>query len=127
MKPRENLVHLKQFQVNEKKRQVSQLESMIVEFDRMSHDLDAQIAAEEKRTGITDTEHFAYSTFAKAARTRRDNLAVSTRDLRMQLDSAKALLAEAEAELSKAERLEERDGRHREPVRETPRRQAMIG
>ena len=74
MKSRENLVRLKQFQVNEKRRQLLQLDMMIAEFERMADELELQIAAEEKKAGITDVNHFAYPTFAKAARLRRDNL-----------------------------------------------------
>ena len=74
MKSRENLVRLKQFQVNEKRRQLLQLDMMIAEFERMAGELEVQIAAEEKKAGITDINHFAYPTFAKAARLRRDNL-----------------------------------------------------
>ena len=47
MKSRENLVRLKQFQVNEKRRQLMQLDMMIAEFDRMANELDIQIASEE--------------------------------------------------------------------------------
>ena len=81
MKSRENLVRLKQFQVNEKRRQLLQLDMMIAEFERMAGDLEYQIAAEEKKSGITDVNHFAYPTFAKAARSRRDNLKNSQSDL----------------------------------------------
>ena len=84
MKSRENLVRLKQFQVNEKRRQMLQLDMMIAEFDRMANELDIQIAAEEKKAGITDINHFAYPTFAKAARLRRDNLKNSQSDLAQQ-------------------------------------------
>ena len=84
MKSRENLVKLKQFQVNEKRRQVAQLDLMIAEFERMAGDLEIQIAAEERRAGITDVNHFAYPTFAKAARQRRDNLKTSQADLAAQ-------------------------------------------
>ncbi len=125
MKSRENLVRLKQFQVNEKRRQVMQLDMMIAEFDRMANELELQIAAEERKAGITDTNHFAYPTFAKAARLRRDNLKNSQFDLAQQKSSAEAILAEAEAELSKAEMLESRDGKAREPG--TDARNAMIG
>ena len=86
MKSRENLVRLKQFQVNEKRRQLLQLDMMIAEFDRMANDLEIQIAAEEKKSGITDVNHFAYPTFAKAARSRRDNLKNSQSDLATQQD-----------------------------------------
>jgi hypothetical protein len=125
MKTRENLVRLKQFQVNDKRRQMLQLDMMIAEFDRMAGELDFQIAAEEKKAGITDINHFAYPTFAKAARLRRDNLKDSQQDLLQQRAMAESILAEAEAELSKAEALESRDAKNRE--NESGLRSAMIG
>ncbi|MFC5585377.1 flagellar export protein FliJ [Nitratireductor kimnyeongensis] len=124
MKPRENLVRLKQFQVNEKRRRMAQLDSMIAEFDRMAAELDAQIISEETKAGITDLNHFAYPTFAKAARLRRDNLRTSQAELVEQRKSAEAELSEAEAELAKAEALENRDGRGRQ---ETAASRAMTG
>jgi hypothetical protein len=125
MKSRENLVRLKQFQVNEKRRQLLQLDMMIAEFDRMAAELDLQIVAEEKKAGITDINHFAYPTFAKAARLRRDNLRNSQSDLAQQRSAAESLLSEAEAELSKAEMLESRDVKVRDT--EVAGRSAMIG
>lgn len=125
MKSRESLVRLKQFQVNEKRRQLAQLDAMIAEFDRMAGELELQITAEEKKAGITDISHFAYPTFAKAARQRRDNLRDSQADLAKQRSTAENLLAEAEAELAKAELLEMRDGKTREA--EVAPRSAMIG
>lgn len=125
MKSRENLVRLKQFQVNEKRRQLMQLDMMIAEFDRMATELEVQIVAEEKKAGITDINHFAYPTFAKAARLRRDNLKNSQFDLAQQKSAAESILAEAEAELSKAEMLESRDSKMRETGAEG--RNAMIG
>jgi flagellar export protein FliJ len=125
MKSRENLVRLKQFQVNEKRRQLSQLDMMISEFDRMAGELEFQINAEEKKAGITDINHFAYPTFAKAARLRRDNLKNSQNDLLHQRESAQATLTEAEAELAKAEMLESRDLKSRDG--DPNMRSAMIG
>ncbi|MBB2971293.1 flagellar export protein FliJ [Mesorhizobium sp. RMAD-H1] len=128
MKPRESLVRLKQFQVKEKRRQLGQIDLMMGEFERMAAELDAQIQSEEKKAGITDMSHFAYPTFAKAARQRRDNLFVSIRDLMAQKEAAEAALAEAEAELAKAEALEERDGKVRDAdERPVTDRRAMIG
>ncbi len=114
MKSRDSLVRLKLFQVNEKRRQLLQLDMMIAEFDRMAGDLDGQVAFEEKKSGISDQSHFAYPTFAKAARQRRENLLVSQRDLKGQREGAAATLEEAEEELKKAEMLENRDGRGKE-------------
>lgn len=125
MKSRENLVRLKQFQVNEKRRQLAQLDMMISEFDRMAGELEIQINAEEKKAGITDINHFAYPTFAKAARLRRDNLKNSQHDLLQQRNAAEAVMTEAEAELAKAEMLESRDSKNRDS--ESDMRSAMIG
>ena len=111
MKSRQNLVRLKLFQVNEKRRQLAQLDLMVGEFERMAAELELQIAAEEKKAGITDINHFAYPTFARAARQRRDNLRNSQMDLQEQKKAAEAALVEAEEELTKAEMLESRDAR----------------
>lgn len=109
MKSRETLIRLKRFQVDEKRRQVTQLESMILEFERMAGELDNQIQAEQNRAGIHDVTHFAYPTFAKAAIARRDNLRASANDLKAQLTDARAALAEAFDDMKKVELLDERD------------------
>ncbi|MBL8588229.1 MAG: flagellar export protein FliJ [Methylobacteriaceae bacterium] len=110
MKSRDTLIRLKRFQVEDRRRRVAQIELMIAEFTRMSADLDREIAAEEKRAGISDPTHFAYPTYARAAMTRRDNVMRSRRELEGQLDEARAAMEDARAELAKAESL---DGRER--------------
>ena len=88
MKPRESALRLKRFDAEEKARKVANLEAMIREFEQMVVDLERQIASEEDRTGVKDPKHFAYSTFAKAAAQRRDNLKTSVDDLRVKLQAA---------------------------------------
>ena len=109
MKSRETLIRLKRFQVDEKRRRVVQIETMIADFERMASDLDREIAAEEQKAGNSDPAHFAYPTYAKAARQRRDNLRRSADDLKAQLEEAKAELGEALEELKKAESLGDRE------------------
>jgi flagellar export protein FliJ len=109
MKSREGLIRLKRFQVDERRRQVAQIETMIAEFERMAKDLDDQINAEQERSGIRDVSHFAYPTFAKAAMQRRDNLLASAKELRDQLASAQAECAEAVEELEKIQAIADRD------------------
>jgi flagellar export protein FliJ len=109
MKSRDTLIRLKRFQVDEKRRRVAQIEMMIADFDRMAVDLEREIASEEHKAGITDTAHFAYPTYAKAAAQRRDNLRRSADDLKVQLDEAKAELGVAFEELKKVEILEDRE------------------
>jgi flagellar export protein FliJ len=109
MKSRDTLIRLKRFHVDEKRRQVAQIEAMIADFQRMASDLDREIAAEQSRAGIDDPGHFAYPTYAKAAMARRDNLIQSADNLKGQLEDARGQLAEAFEELKKVEILEERD------------------
>jgi flagellar FliJ protein len=119
MKSRETLIRLKRFQVDEKRRRVSQIEVMISEFERIAGDLDREIKSEQDRAGIHDPAHFAYPTYAKAAMQRRENLKRSATELKLQLEDAKGALLEALDEMKKLELLDERDQmreRHEEDV-----------
>ena len=97
----ESLIRLKKFQVDEKRRQVTQIEMMIADFERMAAELDQQIEIEQQKTGISDIAHFAYSTFAKAAIARRDNLLASANDMKGNLEAAQ--------DLKKVELLDQRE------------------
>lgn len=109
MKSRDTLVRLKRFQVDEKRRRIVQLNAMLAEFTRMSAELDREIANEEQRANIDDPNHFAYPTYARAARVRRDNMIASIQELRGQLEEVEAMYEEAKAELAKAQGQEMRD------------------
>jgi flagellar export protein FliJ len=109
MKSRDTVIRLKKFQVDEKRRKVAQIESMIADFDRMAGDLEREIKTEQERAGIHDPAHFAYPTYAKAAIQRRENIKRSGDELKAQLDAAKDALADAFEELKKVELLDERD------------------
>lgn len=104
-----SLIRLKKFQVDEKRRQVQQIDMMIADFERMATELDQQIQLEQQKTGIADVSHFAYSTFAKAAMVRRDNLRNSSNDMRTKLETAQDELAEAVEELKRFELLDARE------------------
>ena len=109
MKSRDTLIRLKRFQVEDRRRRLSQIERMIGEFSRMAGDLDREIASEERRAGIAAPTHFAYPTYARAAIVRRDNLKHSADELNGQLEEAKARLEEALEELRKVESLDGRE------------------
>jgi flagellar protein FliJ len=109
MKSRETLIRLKKFQVDEKRRRVVQMEAMIADFDRMASDLDREVANEERRAGIADPAHFAYPTYARAARTRREKVVNSANELRQQLDVAKGEMELAVEDLKKVEILNDRE------------------
>lgn len=101
MKSRDTHVRVKRFELEEKARRVAELQYMIRDFEQLAGDLERQIAAEEDRTGIRDIAHFAYSTFAKAALQRRDNLISSAAELRTKLESAEKDHDEARAQLAR--------------------------
>src|ERR1035441_1402831 len=86
----EHLRRSKEFEGDQNRRRANQIETMIAAFDRMCIDLGHQIEAEEKRARIrariSDPTHFAYPTYAKAARERRAKLQRSTDALKIELD-----------------------------------------
>jgi flagellar protein FliJ len=127
MKSRESAVRVKEFAVREKRRRLAQLDLMIAEFNRMADDLTVQIELEERKAGITDEKHFAYPTFAKAARLRRENVLNSRLDLAEKRAAAVEEVAAAEGELARAEALDQREGRTPSAVPERPSNSGLIG
>ena len=109
MRVREAALRLKRFEAEEKSQRVRDLEQMIGEFEQMAHDLARQIDAEEERTGVRDKGHFAYSTFARSASQRRDNLLASVEDLRERLENAVVERDEAVAELDQVDTIAQRE------------------
>jgi flagellar export protein FliJ len=109
MKARESLIRLKRFQVEERNRRVKQIEAMIADFERMAADLEREITTEEEKSGISDKSHFAYSTYARAAATRRENLLCSAEELRGQLDDARLLHQDAVEDLRALELRDDRE------------------
>jgi flagellar export protein FliJ len=70
----------------------------------MVGDLDQQITVEQERSGVSDVNHYAYPTFAKAAIQRRDNLRTSIAELEAKLAATQEQLSDALEELKKFER-----------------------
>ncbi|MGE3067049.1 MAG: flagellar export protein FliJ [Hyphomicrobiaceae bacterium] len=120
MKARDTMLRTKRFDVDERARKVADIESMIRDLETMASDLTRQIAAEEERSGVKDPSHFAYSTFAKAASQRRENLTNTTDKLRLQLDDARRAHEDALSELQKLEASDGMDGTRRGPGPDRP-------
>src|ERR1039458_1532356 len=91
----ERLRRSEEFEVAQNRLRASQIETMIAEFDRICIDLGQQIEAEEKRARISDPTHFAYPTYAKAARERRAKVQRSADALRNELDRLRVEASEA--------------------------------
>ncbi|MDZ4840555.1 MAG: flagellar export protein FliJ [Hyphomicrobium aestuarii] len=115
MNVRDAAIRSKRFEADEGAKKIDHLEMMIRDFEALAADLDRQVQAEEDRTGVRDTAHFGYSTFAKSAAQRRDNLRASANDLRVKLDVLVKDRGAVEFELAQA-------SVPREPVRGSRRR-----
>jgi flagellar FliJ protein len=89
MRIRVSALELRRFKAEERARKIVDLGHMIREFEHGAAELERQIRAEEDRTRIKDPAHFAYSTFAKSASQRRDNLRTSADALKAKLEAAK--------------------------------------
>jgi hypothetical protein len=76
------------------RRRIPTLQRLIVDCDRMTADLDQEVRSEEDRVKMHDPAHIAYSTYAKATASRRDNLRRSADELRIHLAKAKQALLE---------------------------------
>jgi hypothetical protein len=99
MKSQHSTLQAKRFEVTEKARKVASLEMMVIDLEHTAMELAWQISIEEKRTGVKNPAHIAYSTLAKATTLRRTNLLNSVADLRAKLDMARCELEGMEADL----------------------------
>jgi flagellar FliJ protein len=90
----ERLRRSREFEVNQSRLRANQIETMIAQFDRICADLGQQIDAEETRARISDPTHFAYPTYAKAARERRAKLQRSADALKIELDKLRFEMSE---------------------------------
>lgn len=81
MKPRASTIKAKEFQAASLRRQLAQFDRMIADLETIRGELTKQIDLEERRTGISDPANVMYSTVARAARDRRDNLSATLDDL----------------------------------------------
>ncbi len=110
MRSKESMMRLHRFKVEDKRRQVSEIEFMISDMEAKVNEFNQQIELEEKKNGVSDVNHFNYSMTAKSMRVRSDNIKKSVEDLTSQLSTAKADLQEEEAELRKIELLAQKSG-----------------
>jgi hypothetical protein len=76
------------------KKRIPLLRRSIAECDRMASDLDQEVRNEEARVKVHDPANIAYSIYAKATASRRDNLRRSADELRSHLSKAEQQLGE---------------------------------
>ena len=81
-------------QVVDLKKRIPILKRLIDDCDRLAVDLDREVRNEEDRVKIYNSAHSAYSIYAKATASRRDNLRRSAHELRAHLAKAEKALIE---------------------------------
>jgi flagellar FliJ protein len=81
-------------QVADLKRRIPTLKRLIADCDRLAADLDQEVRNEEDRVKIYDAAHSAYSIYARATASRRDNLRRSADELRAHLAQAEKALVD---------------------------------
>ena len=81
-------------EVDQRRRSMLQIETLIADFDQRANGLEREIKAEQNRVGIHDPAHIAYPTYARAAIARRENLRRSVRELRTELERLKSASSE---------------------------------
>jgi flagellar protein FliJ len=86
----ERVRRCEEFKASQSRQRANQIKTMIVEFDRMCADLKLQIEAEEMRTRNFDPTHFAYPTYAQAARDRCARVQKSASALWAELDALRS-------------------------------------
>ncbi len=116
MRSKDSMLRLHRFKVEDKRRQVSEIEFMITDMEAKVSEFYQQVELEEKQNGVSDVNHFNYSMTAKSIRVRADNIKKSVDDLAIQLSTAKADLEEEEAELRKIELLAQKSGASIKPI-----------
>lgn len=89
---------IREFEFSKNRLRVTQIKTMVAEFNRMCVDLGRQIEAEETRTRVSDPAHFAYSTLATAARERYARLQRSADALKVELARLRSEVDEADSQ-----------------------------
>ena len=92
VKQTERLQRNREFDLHHCRLRATQIETMIAELDRICADLTQQIKGEEARVHIFDQAHFAYPTYAKAARARREKIERSAGALKVELNKLQSKL-----------------------------------
>jgi flagellar FliJ protein len=88
----DNLARQFEGQIADLNRRIPILKRLIADCDRLAADLDQEVRNEENRVKIHDPAHSAYSIYAKATASRRDNLRRSAGELRAYLAQAEKAL-----------------------------------
>ena len=107
MKSRETLIKLHRFRAYEAKTKLAGLEGIRADMGRKVVELDNHLSEEGRRATENEIGRFAYPSFARSIRERKEKLAASIAEIDRSIAEARIDLQEAYQELKKFELAEE--------------------
>lgn len=102
------VIRLHKWQVDEKRRQITELEVMRVELIEKLEKITRDLESEKESLAKSNVVDINYANYASAVMTRRENLEGSITEIDVSIDSLKDELSEAFKELKKYEIVEQR-------------------
>jgi flagellar export protein FliJ len=107
MKSRDTLIKLHRFRADEAKSKLAGLEAIRADLERKTAELDSHLSEESRRATENDIGRFAYPSFARSIRERKDNIAQSIAEIERSIAEARIGVQTAFQELKKFELAEE--------------------
>ncbi|MCC3862215.1 flagellar FliJ family protein [Pseudemcibacter aquimaris] len=112
------VIRLHKWQVDEKRRQIAELESMREELIQKMERLDQELAREQRQLAESNVVDINYANYANSVMRRKENLESSINEVDVSIEEMKDELADAFKELKKYEIAQERaEEREREKLK----------
>jgi len=107
MKGMGNLIRVQKWKLDEKRREISDMENLLGNFCAQLEKLNLDQVREQEIARDNPDVGFLYASYAEAAKVRRKNLLASIEDAEQRIEVARADMAEVFQELKKYELTEE--------------------
>jgi flagellar export protein FliJ len=124
MKGLPTLIRVRQWELEEKRRKLADLEGLAAQLEEAVARLDDEVRMEQGVASASHEVSFAYAPYAQAAIERRRTLKASLADVRVQIEAAAQEVTAAYQELKKYEVAQ--DGRRRRARVEANRRETIV-
>ncbi len=103
----QNLIRVQKWKLDEKRREVTDLENLLANFNAQLTKLNNEQVKEQQLASSDPEASLLYANYAKAAKIRRENLMNSVEDMEEKIEVAREEMAEVFQELKKFEISEE--------------------
>ncbi|MFC7048657.1 flagellar FliJ family protein [Emcibacter nanhaiensis] len=121
----DGMIRLHKWQLDEKRRQLTELETMRDDLLAKKDQLAAQLVSEQEKVASSQVVDISYANFAAAITQRQEKLDESLVEIEASIEEMKDQVAESFKELKKYEVVEQRE-RERQRAKENRRQQAEL-